>query len=106
MAPAAGGRDGRRWCACFTIIISDRRAREPRITNRGTKTMIIHTYQWQADGEEPQVMAFRTMRQLERFRTKQRAKSTNLYFNCNEIVKTHDVKPTKQGVIDFFNWES
>ncbi len=68
--------------------------------------MIIHTYQWRADGEEPQVMAFRTMRELEKFRTKERARSNYAYFNDNEIVKTHDVKPTKQGVIDFFNWES
>lgn len=68
--------------------------------------MIIHTYQWQADGEEPQVMAFRTMRELKKFRTKMRARSDYAYFNDNEIVKTHDVKPTKQGVIDFFNWES
>ena len=67
--------------------------------------MIIHTYQWQADDKEPQVMAFRTMRELERFRTKQRSYSDYAYFKDNEIVKTHDVKPTKQGVIDFFNWE-
>ena len=67
--------------------------------------MIIHTYQWQADDEKPQVMAFRTMRELEKFRTKQRSYSDYAYFKDNESVKTHDVKPTKQGVIDCFNWE-
>ena len=65
--------------------------------------MIIHTYEWQEDGEEREVMAFRTMRELKKFRTKMRARSDYAYFNDNEFVKTHDVKPNKQGVIDFFN---
>ena len=65
--------------------------------------MIIHTYQWEEDGNEPAIVAFRTMPQLKRFRTQMRARSDYAYFNDNEIVKTHDVKPTKQGVIDFFN---
>ena len=94
----------RRWCACFTIIISDRRAREPRITNRGPKTMIIHTYEWTPDNEEPVIKAFRTMSELKKFRAEQRKCNEYPYFKAFEMVLTHNVAPTKQGVIDFFNW--
>ena len=65
--------------------------------------MIIHTYEWYPDDSEPHVMAFRTMRELKKFRAKQRADNDYVYFKDLEIVKTHNVKPTKQGVIDFFN---